>query len=148
MKLTEASILGAFVIEIDPLRDERGFFVRTFCRREMGALGLKTEVAQRSMSFNTKKGTLRGLHYQAAPHEETKIVRCLRGSLFDVIVDLRPGSPTHRQWFGVELSANDGKMLYIPSGLAHGFETLEDGTEVDYQMSVEHHPESARHDRG
>lgn len=144
MRFTETVLSGAFVVEIDPVQDERGFFARSWCQQEFAAHGLNPNLAQCNISFNKKRGTLRGMHYQEKPHEEAKLVRCTRGVIFDVIVDLRPDSPTHRRWFGVELSADNHRMLYVPEGVAHGFQTLEDDSEVFYQMSVVHHPEAAR----
>lgn len=135
MKFTESILKGAFVIEPERVEDERGFFARTFCRREFEAHRLNPDLAQCSISFNRKRGTLRGMHYQAPPHAETKIVRCTRGAIHDVILDLRPQSPTFRRWVAVELSAENRLMLYISEGLAHGFQTLADATEVSYQMS-------------
>jgi len=140
----ETKLKGAYVINIEPIEDERGFFARSFCQKEFEQLGLNPCVAQCNISFNKKKGTLRGMHYQAAPHEEAKLVSCVKGSIYDVIIDLRPGSITYCQWVSVELSAENHKMLYIPEGFAHGFQTLEDNTEVFYQMSEFYHPESAR----
>jgi dTDP-4-dehydrorhamnose 3,5-epimerase len=142
---TETPLRGAFVIEPELLEDARGFFARTWCGRELEARGLVTRIAQCSTSFNKKKGTLRGMHYQAAPFAETKIVRCTRGSLYDVIIDLRPGSATLRQHFAVVLTAENRKMLYVPAGFAHGFQTLEDDTEVLYQISEFY---SSAHARG
>jgi len=141
LKFTETTLKGAFVIEPDRIEDERGFFARTFCRREFDAYGLNSDLVQCSVSFNRKRGTLRGMHYQAAPHAETKLVRCTRGAIYDVIVDLRAQFPTFRQWIAVELSADNRLMLYIPPGLAHGFQTLQDESEVFYQMSEFHSPE-------
>jgi dTDP-4-dehydrorhamnose 3,5-epimerase len=141
---TETKLKGAFVIEPERIEDERGFFARTFCEREFEARGLNARVAQCSISFNRKKGTLRGMHYQVAPHEEAKLVRCTRGAIYDVIIDLRADSPTFRQWVAVELTEDNRRMLYIPEGFAHGFQTLEDNTEVFYQISEFYHPESAR----
>lgn len=144
MIFEETKLKGAYVINIEPIEDERGFFARSFCQKEFEQLGLNPCVAQCNISFNKKKGTLRGMHYQAAPHEEAKLVSCVKGSIYDVIIDLRPGSITYCQWVSVELSAENHKMLYIPEGFAHGFQTLEDNTEVFYQMSEFYHPESAR----
>jgi len=140
----ETSLSGAFIIEPERLEDERGFFARTWCRRELEEHGLDTRLAQCSISFNQKKGTLRGMHYQEAPHEEVKLVRCTRGSILDIIVDLRPESPTYRDHLSVELSENNRRILYIPAQFAHGFLTLEDGAEVFYQMSEFYAPEAAR----
>lgn len=144
MIFAETKLKGAYIIEPERLEDERGFFARTFCQEEFAAHGLRTRFVQCSISFNKKKGTLRGMHYQVAPHEEAKLVRCTMGAIYDVIIDLRPGSPTFTQWVAVELTAQNRKMLYIPEGLAHGFQTLEDDTEVFYQMSEFYHPECAR----
>lgn len=144
MKFTQAPLAGAWVIDLEPVADERGSFARTWCAREMEAHGLVTKVAQCSVSRNTRKATLRGMHYQAAPHEETKVVRCTRGAIFDVILDLRAGSATFKRWFGVELSAGNGRALYVPAGFAHGFQTLTDDSEVAYQISEFHQPQSAR----
>jgi dTDP-4-dehydrorhamnose 3,5-epimerase len=136
--------MGACVIELDRLGDERGFFARSFDRDEFAAHGLKSDFVQCNVSFNGKRGTLRGLHYQASPHEEAKLVRCTRGAIFDVIVDLRKVSGTYLQWIGVELTAENHRMLYVPEGFAHGFQTLEDASEVFYQMSEVFRPEAAR----
>ncbi|MEA2604263.1 MAG: dTDP-4-dehydrorhamnose 3,5-epimerase [Acidobacteriota bacterium] len=135
---------GAWVLEPERFEDERGFFARTFCRSDFAERGLDPDVAQCSVSFNRRRGTVRGLHFQIAPHEEVKLVRVTRGALWDVIVDLRPGSPTFRKYFATVLSAEAGNQLYIPKGMAHGFQTLEDGTEVSYQISEPYAPESAR----
>jgi dTDP-4-dehydrorhamnose 3,5-epimerase len=124
------------VLDIEPLGDERGFFARTFCASELAAHGLNPAISQCSVSVNTRKGTLRGMHFQAAPHEEDKLVRCTAGAIFDAIVDIRSGSPTFGQWFGVELSAANRRALFVPKGFAHGFLTLADATEVFYQISV------------
>ena len=135
---------GAFIIEPEKMEDERGFFARTWDQKEFGAHGLNPRLVQCNTSFNKRAGTLRGMHYQAAPHEEAKLVRCTRGAIYDVIVDLRASSPTFKQWTAVELTAYNRLMLYVPEGFAHGFQTLEDETEVFYQMSEFYHPESAR----
>lgn len=139
-----AEVRGAFVIELDRRPDERGFFARTFCAREYAAHGIEGRVVQCSLSYNEVRGTLRGLHYQCAPHEEGKTVRCRDGAIFDVIADLRAGSPTRHRWFGIELSAARGTALYVPPGCAHGFLTLEDHTAVDYFIDTDHVPEAAR----
>lgn len=141
---TETKLKGAFIIEPERLEDGRGFFARTFCQEEFKVHGLNPRVVQCNISFNKKKGTLRGMHYQVAPHKEAKLVRCTRGAIYDVIVDLRPDSPTLKQWVAVELTADNRRMFYIPEGFAHGFLTLEDDTEVFYQMSEFYHPECAR----
>ena len=144
MIFRETPLAGAFVIELEKREDARGFFARTWCRREFEEKGLDTRIAQCSTSFNERRGTLRGLHYQASPHAEVKLVRCTRGALYDVIVDVRADSPTYLSWFGVELTAENGHMVYIPEGVAHGFQTLADGTEVFYQISKEYAPDAAR----
>ena len=144
MIIKEIEIPGAFVIHAQYLEDERGFFSRTFCRNEFAEWGLNPDVAQCNISFNRYIGTLRGLHYQAPPYAEDKLVRCSRGKLYDVVVDLRHGSSAFKQWIGLELTDENGIMLYVPKGCAHGFQTLEDNTAVCYQMSEFYHPESAR----
>lgn len=144
MKFSPTALAGACIIDIEPVPDERGFFARSWCREEFARHGLNPDLVQCSVSFNKKRGTLRGVHYQAKPHEETKVVRCTRGVIYDVIVDLRPESSTFRKWIAVELSADNRRMLYIPAGLAHGFQSLADDTEVFYQISTPYHPESAR----
>jgi dTDP-4-dehydrorhamnose 3,5-epimerase len=140
----ETRISGVFVIEPERLADERGFFARTWCQQEFAAHGLDPRVVQCGASFNPRQGTLRGLHYQAAPHEETKLVRCTRGAIFDVVADLRDGSPTRQLWFATELTADNHRMMVIPPGCAHGFLTLIQDSEVFYQMSVDHHADSSR----
>jgi dTDP-4-dehydrorhamnose 3,5-epimerase len=135
MRFQETPLRGAYVVEPEPLGDDRGFFARTFCTAEFREHGLNPAVAQCSISFNRERGTLRGLHYQAAPHAETRLVRCTRGSVFDVIVDLRADSGTRLGWYGCELSAENRRALYVPEGFAHGFQTLEDETELLYAMS-------------
>ncbi|HMA34039.1 MAG TPA: dTDP-4-dehydrorhamnose 3,5-epimerase [Chloroflexia bacterium] len=144
MIFTELSLRGAFLIDPQRLEDERGFFARTWCAREFAAQGLNVHLAQCNISFNGRKGTVRGLHYQAAPHEEVKLVRCTMGAIYDVIVDLRADSPTFRRWVAVELTAANRRLVYVPAGCAHGFQTLADSTEVFYQMSEFYAPESAR----
>ena len=144
MIFTETKFKGAFIIEPERLEDERGFFARTFCRDEFEAHGLDPRLVQCNISFNKKMGTLRGMHYQVSPHEEAKLVSCISGVIYDVIIDLRPNSTTYCQWFAVELSAENYKMLYVPEGFAHGFQTLRDNTAVFYQMSEFYHPECAR----
>ena len=137
-------IPGVFVVEPELHKDTRGFFARTWCEQEFKAHGLNARLAQCSVSFNAKRGTLRGMHYQVAPHEETKFVRCTHGAIFDVVLDLRPGSPKFRHHLGVELTAQNRQMLYVPEGVAHGFITLADASEVFYQMSEIWSPEHAR----
>jgi dTDP-4-dehydrorhamnose 3,5-epimerase len=144
MIFTRTAIAGVCIIDPERLEDDRGFFARVWCRREFEAQGLNPGLVQCSISFNRKQGTLRGMHYQAPPHAEARLVRCTSGAIFDVIVDLRPDSKTFRQWISVELSADNHRMLYIPEGLAHGFMTLRDNTEVFYQMSEYYAAESAR----
>ncbi len=138
------SLPGAVVIELEKKEDVRGHFARTFCQREFAGLGLKNTFVQCSVSFNKRKGTLRGMHYQAAPSEEVKLVRCTRGAIYDVIIDLRVASPTFKKYFALELTPDNGNMLYIPERFAHGFQTLEDDTEVFYQMTDFYAPELAR----
>jgi dTDP-4-dehydrorhamnose 3,5-epimerase len=149
MIFAAAQLDGAWLIDVEPRPDERGFFARSWCRQELAAHGLEAEIAQESLSFNRHRGTVRGLHFQRPPHEETKIVRCTRGAIFDVIVDLRPGSPTYLRWQGVELNAENRRALYIPKGLAHGFQSLTDEAEIAYQISAFYAPDAAggyRHD--
>jgi dTDP-4-dehydrorhamnose 3,5-epimerase len=144
MIFRETKLPGAFEIDLETKSDERGFFARTWCQKEFAAHGLNTTLVQCSVSFNIRRGTLRGMHYQVAPHAETKLVRCTRGAMYDVVLDLRPQSPKFRDSFGVVLTAQKRNMLYVPEGCAHGFLTLEEGTEVFYQMSEFQSPESAR----
>lgn len=144
MIFTETKLKGAFIIEPERQEDERGFFARTFCQEEFKAHRLNTNWIQCNLSFNKKRGTLRGMHYQVAPHEEVKLVRCTMGAVYDVIIDLRPESPTFKRWISIELTAENHHMLYIPQGFAHGYQTLADNTEVFYQMSEVYHPECAR----
>ncbi len=144
MVFTETRLKGAFIIEPEKLEDSRGFFARTSCQKEFQSYGIDFRIVQSSISFNIKKGTLRGMHYQVAPHEEPKLVRCTRGAVHDVIVDLRCDSPTFKCWIAIQLTADNRRMVYIPKGFAHGFQTLEDDTEVLYQMSEFYHPECAR----
>jgi len=144
VKFAPTTLGGAHVIELERLEDERGFFARSFCQDEFRRHGLDPAVAQCNVSWNRRRGTLRGLHYQAAPHEEAKVVRCTRGAIWDVIVDIRDGSATRHKWFSVELSADDRRALYVPKGFAHGFQTLADDSEVLYQMSEPYHAELAR----
>lgn len=144
MIFTETGLLGAFVVKIQRHEDDRGFFARSFCAREFEAHGLNPELVQCNISYNAKRGTLRGMHYQAPPFEEAKLVRCTMGALYDVIVDLRPDSATFKNSFGVVLTPKDRNMLYVPEGFAHGFLTLADDTEVFYQMSQFYAPDAAR----
>ncbi len=135
MIFKETPLKGAFVVELEPFHDERGFFARAFCRREFEAHGLKPEVAQSNLSFSRKRGTLRGMHYQVPPASETKFIRCTRGAIYDVIIDLRPDSPTYLQHYGVELSAENRRAIYVPELFAHGCQTLTDDTEIVYLVS-------------
>lgn len=144
MLFTETNVAGAYAIEIEPMRDERGFFARSWCAEEYAANGLDPRVAQCGVSWNEHKGTLRGMHYQAPPFAEAKTVRCTRGAIFDVIVDLRLHSATYKRWSGTTLSADSRLMLYVPEGVAHGFVTLTDDTEVMYTMSQRYDAASAR----
>jgi dTDP-4-dehydrorhamnose 3,5-epimerase len=137
-------IEGASLIRPERHEDERGFFARTYCVRELAEHGLDPQVVQRSVSYNRRRGTLRGMHFQIAPHEETKLVSCSRGEIYDVILDLRPDSASYRRWYAATLTAENGHLLYVPKGCAHGFITLTDDVIVDYQISDFHHPESAR----
>jgi dTDP-4-dehydrorhamnose 3,5-epimerase len=144
MSLLQTPIDGAWVVAPEPIEDERGLFARTFCAEEFAARGLDVRVAQCNTSFNARAGTLRGLHYQADPHGEAKLVRCTQGAIYDVAVDLRPGSPSFRRWFGVELTAATRHAFFIPEGCAHGFQTLQDASEVLYQMSTPYVPGAGR----
>ena len=143
MTFKETKLQGAFIIEPEMLIDERGAFARTFCRKDFESHGLNGSISQCSISLNTRKYTLRGMHYQKKPFAEAKLVRCSRGVIYDVIVDLRYDSPTFKQWTSVEISAENRKMVYVPVDFAHGFQTLTDGTEVIYQMSEFYSPSHA-----
>ena len=144
MIFTESQLPGAYIIDMTCMDDERGFFARSFCPEEFAAHGLALHLGQCSVSFNAKKGTLRGMHFQVAPDAEAKLVRCTRGSIFDVIIDLRPDSPTHGHWLGVDLSADNHLMLYVPEGFAHGYQTLTDDAEMYYMTSAFYAPNAAR----
>lgn len=144
MRFSETSLNGAFVIDLELIEDERGFFARTWCKEAFEEQGLNTGLSQISISFNARRGTLRGIHYQVKPHEEAKIVRCTSGSIYDLIADLRPDSPTFKRWIAVNLTSTNRKMLYVPEGCAHGFQTLEDNTEVLYLITEFYRPEAAR----
>jgi len=147
MTFKETSLKGAYEIHLEPHFDDRGYFARSYCWREFEAQGLNPKVVQCNVSYNRARGTLRGMHYQQAPFAEVKLVRCVRGAIYDLIVDLRADSPTYRKWTAVELRSEPGKsssMLYVPAGFGHGFQTLEDQTEVVYQMSEFYAPEAAR----
>jgi len=139
---TEIPLKGAFLVELERREDARGFFARVWCEREAAALGLKTHIAQCNISFNHRKGALRGMHFQLPPHEEARLIRCTIGSIYDVIIDLRPDSPTFTQHWSTVLSAGNHRAIYIPEGFAHGFQSLEDATEVSYQMSAAYAPEA------
>jgi dTDP-4-dehydrorhamnose 3,5-epimerase len=143
VRFTPLELAGAWLVELEPLEDERGYFARSWCRNEFGEHGLASELAQCSLSRSTYRATLRGLHFQRAPHAEVKLVRCTRGAIFDVIVDLRADSETHARWLGVELDAQRGNALYVPKGFAHGFQTLVDEAEVFYMMSDPYVAEAA-----
>ncbi len=144
MRFTPAPLSGLFIVEPELHTDERGFFARSWCAQEFEKQGLNPNLVQCSISFNHKAGTLRGLHYQAPPHQESKLVRCTMGAIFDVAVDIRENSPTYLKWFGVELSAENRKALYIPHGFAHGFQTLQDNSEILYQIAEFFNPDAAR----
>jgi dTDP-4-dehydrorhamnose 3,5-epimerase len=144
LKFLPTPLAGCYVVDLVRLEDERGFFARSFCQDEFRRQGLRPEIAQCNVSWNRKRGTLRGLHFQAAPHEEAKVVRCTRGAIWDVVVDLREGSATRLRWHAAELSAENRRALYVPEGFAHGFQTLSDDSEVLYQMSESYYPELAR----
>jgi len=144
MIFTETSLNGLYLVDLLRLEDERGFFARSWCQKEFEEHGFNSQLVQCNISFNKRRGTLRGMHYQTAPYEEAKLVRCTRGALYDVVIDLRPTSQTFKSWFAVELTSANHRALYIPEGFAHGFQTLTDNTEVFYQMSAFYHPESAK----
>ncbi|HVZ71805.1 MAG TPA: dTDP-4-dehydrorhamnose 3,5-epimerase [Polyangia bacterium] len=144
MTFEPTKLAGVFVIRLERREDERGFFARTYCARELRQAGLDPEIVQSSVSYNRVRGTLRGLHYQAEPYEENKIVSCIRGAVHDVVVDIRRDSPTYKEWLGVELSADAGTALYVPKGFAHGFLTLEDDAMVTYDISTYYEPSSVR----
>jgi dTDP-4-dehydrorhamnose 3,5-epimerase len=144
MKFHKAKIAGVFEVCLEPRTDDRGFFARAWCQKEFEARGLNSKVVQCNISRNTRKGTLRGMHYQAHPFSETKVVRCTRGAVYDVVLDLRPESKTFKQWVSVVLTEESGNMVYIPDGCAHGFLSLKDGSDVFYQMSEFYNPEAAR----
>jgi dTDP-4-dehydrorhamnose 3,5-epimerase len=145
MIFSELRLRGAFVIDLQRREDERGFFARSWCREEFAAHGLSTRLVQCNVSFSRRRGTLRGLHYQTKPYEEAKLLRCTRGAVYDVMIDLRADSPTFLRWEAVKLNADTHRMVYVPEGFAHGFQTLEDETEVFYQVSEAYRPD---HERG
>ncbi len=140
MIFKETKLKGAYIIELQKLTDERGFFGRSWCKKEFEAHGLNANVVQANVSYSKTKGTIRGMHYQVAPYSETKSIRCFSGSIYDVIIDIRPDSPTYKQWIGVELSAENGLMLFVPEGFAHGFITLEDHSSVNYLVTAYYTP--------
>ena len=144
MIFRETRLKGAFIVEMEPIADNRGFFARAWCQREFQSRGLISCFVQNNITVSPKQGTLRGLHYQVAPHEEVKLVRCTQGAIYDVIIDLRPESPTYLEWLGTELTARNRKMIYIPGGFAHGYQILIDDTEVFYQVGQFYTPEYER----
>ena len=144
MTVHKTALAGVVEIHLTPKWDERGFFARTWCQKEFEEWGLDSDLRQCNVSFNLRKGTLRGLHYQAAPYPEAKLVRCTRGAIYDVVVDLRSDSPTFKKWIGISITSTDRNMVYVPVGCGHGFLTMDDETEVFYQMSEFYHPELAR----
>ena len=144
MIFNETKLDGVYTVVMEPIRDHRGFFARAWCNREFEAQGLISQFVQANLTYSPERGTLRGLHYQIAPHQEVKLVRCTRGAIYDVIVDLRPESPTYKEWLAVELTADNHKMNYIPAGFAHGYQILMDDTEVFYQVGQFYAPEYER----
>lgn len=144
MRFTETKVQGAFLVDLERREDNRGFFARSWCAREFLAKGLNASIAQINVGFTAKKAGLRGMHFQVSPYEEAKTVRCTRGSVFDVVVDLRPNSASFKQWDAFELSEENHSMLYIPEGCAHGYQTLEDVSEIEYLATEVYNPESAR----
>jgi dTDP-4-dehydrorhamnose 3,5-epimerase len=144
MIFTETKLKGAYIIDVKRIEDERGFFGRSYCKNEFEEFGLNTNAVQANVSYNKNKATLRGMHMQLAPYGETKLVRCTRGAIYDVIVDLRENSQTFKQWIGVELTADSYRMLYVPEGFAHGFITLENNTDVTYQVTQVYTPGAER----
>jgi dTDP-4-dehydrorhamnose 3,5-epimerase len=144
MKFTETKLKGAFIVEIEKLSDDRGFFARSWCQKEFEAHGLDSNIVQANVSYNHQKGTLRGMHYQIEPYQECKLIRCTRGAIYDVIIDLRTDSPTYKQWTGVELTADNYTLFFVPQDFAHGFQTLIDETEITYQVSQFYTPGSER----
>jgi dTDP-4-dehydrorhamnose 3,5-epimerase len=145
MIFLETKLRGAFVIQLEKMEDQRGFFARAWCRKEFEEHGLNSDLAQANIAFSRKKGTLRGMHYQVSPYQEAKSVRCINGAIFDVAIDLRPESSTYKDWIGVELTADNYKMLYVPENFAHGYQTLTENTGVFYQVSQFYSPD---HERG
>lgn len=144
MKFSETPLKGAFVIDLEKREDARGFFARAWCQKEFEEHGIYRLPVQANMSYNKKAGTIRGMHYQVAPHQESKLIRCVNGSIYDVIIDLRKNSPTYKKWFGIELNADNRTMLFVPEDFAHGFVALEDDSEVMYLVSSLYNFESER----
>jgi dTDP-4-dehydrorhamnose 3,5-epimerase len=144
MTFTETELKGAFVVGVRKIEDERGFFARSWCQKELEAAGLNPALVQINMAMSSQKGTLRGMHFQESPYQEAKLVRCTRGAIYDVIIDLRPDSPTHARWIGINLSAENYQMLYAPEGFAHGYQTLTDDAEMYYSTSAFYAPSAAR----
>ena len=144
MKFTETPLKGAYIVELEKLSDQRGFFARSYCQQEFEAHGLTSQVVQANVSYNRLKGTLRGMHYQIEPYQECKLIRCTRGAIYDVIIDLRPDSATYRQWTAVELSADNHILFFVPENFAHGFQTLTDEVDVTYQVSQFYTPGSEK----
>ncbi len=144
MIFSETKLKGAFIVDIEPIEDARGFFARSWCQEEFKRHALNPRLEQCNISFNKKNGTLRGMHFQLSPHQEAKLVRCTKGNIYDVIIDMRLESETFREWIGIELSADNRRMLYVPEGFAHGYQTMEDDSEIFYQVSESYHPESER----
>jgi dTDP-4-dehydrorhamnose 3,5-epimerase len=144
MLFTETNLPGVYIVELQKLEDSRGFFARTWCQKEFAAHGLKFNIVQCNMTFSLRQGTLRGMHYQVAPYEEAKLLQCLQGAVYDVSIDLRPASPTYKHWIGLELTAENHTMLYLPEGVAHGYQTLCDNTQMFYQVSQFYQPEAER----
>jgi dTDP-4-dehydrorhamnose 3,5-epimerase len=142
MRFAPIALAGAYLIHLEPRTDARGLFARTFCAQEFAAQGLETAFVQANISVNARAGTLRGLHFQRAPHAEVKLVRCVKGAIYDIIVDLREGSPTYLSWFGMELNDENGLMVYVPKGFAHGYQALADNATVFYMVSAFYAPES------
>jgi dTDP-4-dehydrorhamnose 3,5-epimerase len=144
MEFSETSLKGAYLVRLKLIQDERGYFARGWCREEFLQHGLNPQMVQLNVGFSLRRGTVRGMHYQLAPHGEAKYVRCTRGAIYDVIIDLREGSPTLRQWFGIELTPDSGLMLYAPEGFAHGYQSLQNDTEMYYMTSSPYAPAAAR----
>jgi dTDP-4-dehydrorhamnose 3,5-epimerase len=142
MRFTPTALAGAYLIHLEPRVDERGMFARTFCAQEFSAQGLETSFVQANLSTNTRAGTARGMHFQRAPHAEVKLVRCVKGAIYDVIVDMREGSPAYLRWFGAELTEDNGLMMYVPKGFAHGYQALTDGATAFYMVSAYYAPQA------